>query len=549
MRKKSVFLVFTLLFGSLSLLVAPESLAAKVGSSCSKVNSKSWDGETPIVCKKNTKGKLVWTLFSSNSGTNTKSGNSNVNVAAKNEAISQLISFKDKISDSEKKLTSATVSYYENLCKGSLFATAAQTWKSAADSYERAIQSYLTASNKIIERFPDLKSYAPTRVQSSITSTCTTSTSSQTSSSSSQTNSSSAKPGESIGQFNARKSASSYLNSSGFSRSGLLKQLKYEGYSDSDASYGVDAQNADWKTQATRSAAAYLRSSGFSRSGLIKQLEYEGFSNEEAVYGVNFQNADWFDQAVRSAAAYLKSSSFSRSGLIKQLEYEGFTNAEAVYGVDSNGYASTQPQKPSNSSSNSSNPSTNSATNIEAPTVGRIVSGTDWAAYEISNPSATSIFYHPSYTVTASTAAGAILIEGRNDKFPMLAPGAKTWMYLPYSQLLYGGSPGKVTLAKYDRSNSRPSVQTEWPTVTNVQLAGTQIQFNLTNNSKTSRLSGESIYYYFCLDASGTPVFADQSLTYTTLLPGGSTAISWPTKMKLGQCASVVVAVGAVYTS
>jgi hypothetical protein len=41
--------------------------AAKIGATCKKVNAKSWSGNTPIVCKKNSKGKLVWTKFGSSS--------------------------------------------------------------------------------------------------------------------------------------------------------------------------------------------------------------------------------------------------------------------------------------------------------------------------------------------------------------------------------------------------------------------------------------------------------------------------------------------------
>jgi len=43
--------------------------AAKTGSSCKKVNAKDWDGNKPIVCKKNKSGKLVWTLFGASSQT------------------------------------------------------------------------------------------------------------------------------------------------------------------------------------------------------------------------------------------------------------------------------------------------------------------------------------------------------------------------------------------------------------------------------------------------------------------------------------------------
>ena len=91
------------------------------------------------------------------------------------------------------------------------------------------------------------------------------------------------------------------------------------------------------QSNAVLRAQSYLRSSSFSRSGLIKQLEFEGFSNADAVYGVDKQNTDWSAQAILRARSYLRSSSFSRSGLIKQLEFEGFTNEQAIFGVNATG--------------------------------------------------------------------------------------------------------------------------------------------------------------------------------------------------------------------
>ena len=72
---------------------------------------------------------------------------------------------------------------------------------------------------------------------------------------------------------------------SAFSRSGLIDQLKYEGFTTAQAEYGVDAQGADWNAQAALKAASYLNYSAFSRSGLIGQLEYEGFTTSQAEYG------------------------------------------------------------------------------------------------------------------------------------------------------------------------------------------------------------------------------------------------------------------------
>lgn len=85
-------------------------------------------------------------------------------------------------------------------------------------------------------------------------------------------------------------------------------------------------------------AADYLDYSAFSRSGLIKQLEYEGFATADATYGVDALKADWFEQAAKKAADYMEYSSFSRSSLIEQLKYEGFTQAQAEHGADSVGF-------------------------------------------------------------------------------------------------------------------------------------------------------------------------------------------------------------------
>ena len=90
-----------------------------------------------------------------------------------------------------------------------------------------------------------------------------------------------------VSQQQAVRSADSYLSYSSFSRSGLIDQLEYEGFSTADATFGVDAQNADWNAQAAGSAQDYLDYSSFSRSGLIDQLIYEGFTLEQATYGVN----------------------------------------------------------------------------------------------------------------------------------------------------------------------------------------------------------------------------------------------------------------------
>jgi colicin import membrane protein len=95
-----------------------------------------------------------------------------------------------------------------------------------------------------------------------------------------------AEPELSAGQENAIESASQYLEMGGFSRSGLIEQLKFEGFSTKDATFAVDAIGVDWNEQAVLSAEQYLEMGGFSRSALVDQLEFEGFTPKQAEYGV-----------------------------------------------------------------------------------------------------------------------------------------------------------------------------------------------------------------------------------------------------------------------
>ena len=89
---------------------------------------------------------------------------------------------------------------------------------------------------------------------------------------------------------------------------------------------------------ALKKAKQYLDYGAFSRTGLINQLIFEGFSSSEAEYGVNFCGADWSEQAAKKAKDYLDYSAFSRQSLIEQLEFDGFTSSEAEYGVSAVGY-------------------------------------------------------------------------------------------------------------------------------------------------------------------------------------------------------------------
>ena len=82
-------------------------------------------------------------------------------------------------------------------------------------------------------------------------------------------------------------------------------------------------------------AKSYLDYSAFSYSGLVDQLRYEGFTQAQAEYGADNSSANWNEQAIKKAQSYLDYSAFSYSGLVDQLKYEGFTQAQAEYGANS----------------------------------------------------------------------------------------------------------------------------------------------------------------------------------------------------------------------
>jgi hypothetical protein len=89
-------------------------------------------------------------------------------------------------------------------------------------------------------------------------------------------------------QQNAKRTAESYLSSMAFSRSGLIEQLKFEGYPETEATLAVDSMmSVNWNEQAAKKGAEYLAMQGFSRSGLIDQLLFEGFTTEEANFGAD----------------------------------------------------------------------------------------------------------------------------------------------------------------------------------------------------------------------------------------------------------------------
>lgn len=87
-------------------------------------------------------------------------------------------------------------------------------------------------------------------------------------------------------QQNAMRSAGSYIDLMGFSRTGLIKQLEFDEYPTADAEIAVAALEAngtaDWNAEAVQSAKSYTDFTGFSRQGLIDQLTFDGYTPEQA---------------------------------------------------------------------------------------------------------------------------------------------------------------------------------------------------------------------------------------------------------------------------
>lgn len=89
---------------------------------------------------------------------------------------------------------------------------------------------------------------------------------------------------------------------------------------------------------AKRMAKQYIAYSAFSRTGLIEQLVYEGFTNSISTKAVDSLKLNWNKQAGKMAKSYLEYSAFSRDGLLEQLVYEGFSQSQAEAGLKAVGY-------------------------------------------------------------------------------------------------------------------------------------------------------------------------------------------------------------------
>lgn len=85
----------------------------------------------------------------------------------------------------------------------------------------------------------------------------------------------------------ALEEAEECLRYGAYSYEGLIEELnEYRGFAEDTAVFAADNCGADWNEQAAKKAKSYLEFTAFSRQGLIDQLKYEGFTDAQAAYGV-----------------------------------------------------------------------------------------------------------------------------------------------------------------------------------------------------------------------------------------------------------------------
>jgi hypothetical protein len=96
-----------------------------------------------------------------------------------------------------------------------------------------------------------------------------------------------AEPEMSVSQIGAIQKAEGYISMGGFSKTGLIKQLEFEGFSNEEATFATENIDVDWKEQAKIKAQGYVDMGGFNRQSLLEQLKFEGFTSDEATHGVN----------------------------------------------------------------------------------------------------------------------------------------------------------------------------------------------------------------------------------------------------------------------
>ena len=88
------------------------------------------------------------------------------------------------------------------------------------------------------------------------------------------------------------------------------------------------------ESAATKRAKALLTIRAYSFSGLMRQLRNEGYGVSEAMYGLVYCGADWSEQAERKAREVLSAEEITREALYDRLIAVGFSEEDAQYGVE-----------------------------------------------------------------------------------------------------------------------------------------------------------------------------------------------------------------------
>jgi len=97
---------------------------------------------------------------------------------------------------------------------------------------------------------------------------------------------------------------------------------------------GVVKQATSSQRRAIALAKEYIFYRPFSRKSLIYQMKFEGFTASDATYAVDHLTVNWNNQAYKKAKRWLDYRSFSQSELVGQLMFDGFTPDQAQFAVD-----------------------------------------------------------------------------------------------------------------------------------------------------------------------------------------------------------------------
>ena len=124
-----------------------------------------------------------------------------------------------------------------------------------------------------------------------------------------------------------------YINANVYlSRRGYISQLESEGYDRGAAADAIDSLDLDFQFIATEKGRQYYATGdGFSAKRLYKQLRYEGFTQVEASIGAVRCKPDWQEQAILRAESWLLSTSKTREEIKQILIDEGFPEKMAAY--------------------------------------------------------------------------------------------------------------------------------------------------------------------------------------------------------------------------